>query len=356
MSFADFMEIALYHPQLGYYSRAEDPVGKGGDFVTGPALSPLFAFALGRLLREFLSRAGDEVSTVVDIGCGDGSLIHSLWDEARMMPRAPRFYGVDRSLERIDAAHGAGGAPRFVRSLEEVPGDGVHLLIANELFDALPFARLVQRGEHLHELWVTERDGELDWSEHEAAAPYEDYFAARGVELADGQFVDLSLEWEREYAGICRYLRRGLIVTFDYGFPEKQLFDARFRRFGTAASYQRHRVSRDLLAEPGLRDLTAHINFTDLIRGGEREGLRTLYFDRQAKFLLALGAAGYELLRPVEEMEIASLEEGVATLERRDEARRLLLPDGIGDDLRVLVQEKGFDASGWSFQRSIFDR
>lgn len=363
LTFRDFMEVALYHPQCGYYSRAENPVGKGGDYVTAPALSPVFAFALSKLIQEFVSRAGDEVSTVVDVGCGDGSLLHSLYaasvgargDVAR---RAPRFYGVDRCLDRIDSAPDTQQtqALHFVQTLDEVPRDGCHLILANELFDAFPFARLVQRGEHLHELWVSERNGELDWSEHEAPAPYEDYFASRGIELADGQFVDLSLDWEAHYAGIARFIGRGLIVTFDYGFPEKGLFDGRFRRFGTAASYHQQRVTRDLLADPGLRDLTAHINFTDLIRAGERAGLETLLFERQARFLLAVGAADHDLLRPIEQIEIESLSEGLEVLQRREDAKRLLLPDGIGEDIRVLVQEKDLGASGWSFQRPLFNR
>ncbi|HUP44867.1 MAG TPA: SAM-dependent methyltransferase [Thermoanaerobaculia bacterium] len=353
LTFRDFMELALYHPEYGYYQRGENPVGKEADYVTAPSLSPVFSFALGRLVDEFLSRGGDEMSTVVDIGCGDGSLLHSLYEPGL---RA-RFYGVDRSLGRIDPSLATRHpALRFVRSLGEVPGDGRHLLIANELFDALPFARLVQRDEHLHELWVSEREGELDWSEHEAPAPYEDYFAARGIELADGQFVDLSLDWEEQYAELCRFVTRGVLVTFDYGYREKQLFDPRVRRFGTAAAYRQQRVTRDLLAAPGLHDLTAHINFSDLIRAGEREGLRTLYFDRQAKFLLALGAAEHELLRPIHDVPVASVEEGLETLQRREDARRLLLPDGIGDDLRVLVQEKNGGAGEWSFQLPLFER
>lgn len=371
MTFHDFMEIALYHPEHGYYARAENPVGKEGDYVTSPGLSPLFSDTLSLLVTEFASRGGDEVSTVVDIGCGDGSLIHSLYgahgaratspaadDSTGVVAHPPlvRFFGVDRSLSRVSPGKGV----HFVGTLAEVPRDGQHLLIANELFDALPVHRLVQRGEHLHELWVTERDGELDWIEHEAPAPFEDYFAERNIELSDGQFVDVSLEWESLFEEMCDFLRRGVIVVFDYGYPEKRLFDPRVRRYGTAASYRQHRVSRDLLLDPGLQDLTAHINFTDLIRAGERKGLRTIFFDRQAKFLLALGGAEHDLLRPIDESmdpkEITSLEGGLVLLQHREDAKRLLLPDGIGEDIRVLVQIKNLDDSGWSFQRRLFNR
>lgn len=348
------MELALYHPQFGYYARVANPVGKAGDYVTGPSLSPVFSFGLASLFREFLLRTEGGPSTFVDIGAGDGGLIeavaHQIEDE-----RA-RFFGVDRSLERVAEGSEAvvGSKTRFVRTIDEVPRDGAHLLFSNELFDAFPFARLVQRGRHLHELWVTERDGSLDWSEHEAPAPYEDYFSARGIELADGQFADITREWELFYEDLSRFLTRGLIVTIDYGFAQEKLFHPRIRRFGTAASYRSHRVHRDLLANAGEQDLTAHINFTDLQRSGERHGLRTLFFDSLAKFLLAIGVTEHELFRPVQDVEIESAEEGVALIHAREDARRLILPDGIGEDLRVLVQEKSTGEETWSFERRLF--
>jgi SAM-dependent MidA family methyltransferase len=354
LSFRDFMELALYHPELGYYSRATSPVGKEGDYVTSPVVSDVFAFALGRLCHEFLGRVGDGPSSIVDVGCGDGRLIRALAGDARA-----HYAGVDRSLERTagerDGERDGETRPvAFVRTLDELPRASAQLVFANELFDAQPFARLVRRGDELHELWVADRDGALDWSEHEAEFAYADYFEGRGIELADGQFADISLEWSALYDDLARFVERGLLVTFDYGFPQKQLFDRRIRRFGTAAAYAGQRVSRDLLADPGEQDLTAHINFDDLIRAGERRGLRTLFFDRQAKFLLALGITEHPLFRPSTELEIDSLDSGVALLDERDAARRLVLPDGIGEDIRVLVQGRGVDLDGWSFGRKLF--
>jgi SAM-dependent MidA family methyltransferase len=224
-------------------------------------------------------------------------------------------------------------------SLDDVPRDGVHFIFSNELYDAFPFARLVNRGEHLHELWVTERDGGLDWTEREAPAPYEDYFASHGVELAEGQFVDVSLEWEAFHREVVNRFERALFVTFDYGQEAAKLFSSRLRRFGTAAAYSGHRVSRDLLASPGEQDLTAHINFSDL----RRADAETLYFDRMNKFLLAIGIAEHPLFQP-----------GTGDFQEREDARRLVLPDGIGEDLRVLVQARGVPLDGWSFQRPLY--
>jgi SAM-dependent MidA family methyltransferase len=340
------MEVALYHPEFGYYSSQTNPIGRGGDYVTSTHLSPAFSFALTELVREFLSRTGDGKSTIVDAGCGDGALIRSL---SRFALPA-HFAGVDRSLERIGDPEGV----QFTPNLRDVEKNDAQLVIANELFDALPFARLVRRGDELHELWVAEHEGSLDWNEHEATLDYEQYFEDRGVELAEGQFADVSLDWSHVYADLCAFVTRGLIVTLDYGFTSDKLFDRRARRFGTAAAYSQHRVTRDLLANPGEQDLTCHINFSDLIDTGERLGFRTLFFGAQAKFLLCLGITNHELFTSSTELAVDSLDEGVKLREQREDARRLVLPDGIGEEIRVLVQGRGVPEEGWSFQRKLF--
>ena len=351
LSFRDFVELALYHPEFGYYTSGLQRVGRGGDYVTAATLSPAFSFAIARLFREFMDRVEAEVFTFVDIGAGDGSLIRAV--AAQIDDARARFIGYDRSLSRIEPVEG--GRVRFLAALHEIPRDGAHFIFSSELYDAFPFARLVQRGEHIHELWVAERDGTLDWVEHEATPVYDDYFDARGIELAEGQFADVSLEWEAFHADVARFVTRGLIVTLDYGLRDQKLFHPRARRFGTAAAYSGHRVHRDLLADPGEQDLTAHINFADLERAGEREGAQPLAFESLAKFLLSIGITEHELFRPItEDRDIATPEEGLHLLEQRDDARRLVLPDGIGAEQHVLVQAKGVATEGWSFQKKLF--
>ena len=347
------MELALYHPVDGYYSRVENRVSKSGDYVTAQSISPVFGFAMARLASEFVHRMGDGLCAIVDIGCGDGGLLLSIVEQ--MSPDAREraaFYGIDRSLSRIDSA--ARSVAHFDTSIDAIPRGVPALVITNELFDAFPFARLVSRGDDLHELWVTRTDEGLDWREREASFEYGDYFASRAIALQDGQFADVALEWEREYAAIAERIERGVIVTIDYGFDDRKLFDPRVRRFGTAAAFSRHSVSRDLLASPGEQDLTAHINFSDLQRGGEGRGFSTLLFARQAPFLLSLGVTKHPLFAPPDEIATTSLQETVEIADEREAARRLILPDGIGEEMRVLVQAKGTAADGWSFQKRLY--
>jgi len=352
LSFRDFVEEALYRPETGYYVREENRIGPEGDYVTSPVISAVFSFALGRLVREFVSSVSPASSTVVDVGCGDGSLLRSIAAEAGDL-REVEFIGIDRSLRRAGALEEAAGI-RFAESVDAIPADRPVLVICNELYDALPFARLVRREEGLHELWVREAGGERDWIEKPAPHEYEEYFAKSGMDLAVGQFADISLDWSALHEAICDRIFKGLIVVLDYGFVREKLFDRRIRMYGTAAAYSRQRVHRDLLADPGEQDLTAHVNFSDLIESGERRSMSTLLFCRQAEFLLRLGIAEHTLLQPIPENTEASLADALQLRERREAARRLVLPDGIGQDISVLVQGRGMPITGWNFLQRLW--
>src|ERR1043165_10151967 len=130
LPFQDFVEVALYHPEFGYYTRAASPVGKEGDFITGPSLSPAFSYAIGNLVREFVGLNPGVVSTIVDVGSGAGELVRTLQGVENA-----GIYGIDRG-----------------QSIFDLPRNSAQLIISNELFDALPFARLGRRGDELHEL------------------------------------------------------------------------------------------------------------------------------------------------------------------------------------------------------------
>jgi len=352
------MEAALYNPGFGYYAGGRNPVGPLGDFVTSPVISPVFAYGLTRLSSEFSGRVVDALYGIVDIGCGDGSLLEAL---AAGIPESQRsrasFFGVDRSLARVSEARVSErvrGAISFSTDPSSIPAGLPLLIICNELFDALPVTRLAVREGSLREAMVRLRDGYLEWSDGPASAEHAEYLSSRGIDLVEGQRADISLGTSRMYARICEVVQRGLIVTFDYGFEQKQLFDRRIRMQGTAAAYRAHGVHRDLLADPGAQDLTAHVNFSDLISGGERSGMSTLTFARQAAFLLSLGVTDHELFRPWQERSVDSLQNAVDDFDQREAARRLILPDGVGEDIRVLVQSRNMPESGWSFQKKIY--
>ncbi len=320
MTFAAVMEEALYGDG-GYYRRPEPPMGPGGDYVTGPSLSPLFGRALARLLSRLDGALGVRAA-LLDAGCGDGSLLAGV-------AAAPG--GDERELLGWDRVERPLVSPaRRITEPEELGPRGVEgLIVAYELFDALPVHRLVGRADGPPgELWVAiDDDGRFAWRPGDLSRPELEHLLG-GSRLEPGQVADLSPGWRPLAARLASSLRRGLLVVFDYGFSRQGLLDSRVRRHGTLACYRRHRVHRDPFRDLGAEDLTAHVDFTTVREAGEEAGLETLAWTRQTRWLLACGLFD----------DLAG-----ASASQRAEARALLDPAGMGDALRVLVQARGLD-------------
>jgi SAM-dependent MidA family methyltransferase len=316
------MEEALYG-EKGYYRRPDLPIGESGDYVTGSSLSPLFGRATARLLGRLDRMFGRPVDFFeAAYGTGDhlGSVVAASASSGR------RFLAWDRVARPVPD-----GVER-VSKLEEIPQAGITgLLFSYELFDALPVHRLIGReGGGLGELWV-EDDGKggFAWREGELSDPaLVDLLCDPVIVLEPGQMADLSPGWAPLYRQLARRLGRGLLVTCDYGFERERLLDPRVRRHGTLACYTRQRVHRNPFVKIGEQDLTAHVDFTALRQAGEEEGLATVALTRQAFWLTACGL--FE--------EIASAD--VAT---RQEAMALLDGEGMGQEIRVLVQARGVE-------------
>jgi SAM-dependent MidA family methyltransferase len=315
--FAAFMEEALYG-EAGYYNRPDPPIGEAGDFVTGASLSPLFGRATARLLRR-LDRALGRPADLFEAGYGTGAHLGNV--VAALSGEARRVLAWDR------VARPAPPGVEVTERLDEVgPVDG--LIFSYELFDALPVHRLVGREDGVGELWVDlDSEGGFTWKEAELSDPALPNLLA-GSRLEPGQIADLAPGWVPLYREIAERLGRGLLVTCDYGFERERLLDVRIRRHGTLACFSRQRVHRNPFVLIGEQDLTAHVDFTALIRAGEEAGLTTVALTRQALWLTACG-----LFDDLQD----------ATPEARQEAMALLDGEGMGEDIRVLVQAKGID-------------
>lgn len=310
--FAAFMEEALYG-EGGYYRRRDLPIGEQGDFVTGSSFSPLFGRATARLLRR-LDRALGRPAGLFEAGYGAGVHLENVasLDEGR------RVLAWDRISRTVPA-----GVQRVER-LEEV-GRIEGLIFSYELFDALPVHRLIGRNGGVGELWVDlDGEGNFTWREGELSDPALPDLLG-GAILQPGQIADLAPGWVPLYAELARRLGRGLLVTCDYGFERERLLDVRIRQHGTLACYTRQRVHRNPFVLVGEQDLTAHVDFTALRRAGEEAGLTTVAFTRQALWLTACGL--FEDLQD-------------AGPEARQQAIALLDGEGMGEDIRVLVQAR----------------
>lgn len=324
ISFADFMAEALYG-EGGYYRREETPIGPGGDFVTGSSLSPLFGRATAQLvsrLDEVLGRPVD----ILEVGYGSGDhLRHLLAD----LPadRERRIMALDRVARPVPED------VELLTDLSVLPEGGIEgLIFSYELFDALPVHRLVGTEDGgLRELWVAlDQRGEFRYEEGELSNPeLQDCLGKGPSGLAPGQIADVSPQWGPLYRDLAGLLSRGLLVTCDYGFDRHRLLDRRVRLHGTLACYRRQRVHRDALSWVGEQDLTAHVDFTTLVEAGQDGGLETVAFTRQARWLLACG-----LFDQLQQADQAT----------RLQAMDLLAADGMGEEIRVLVQSRGLAA------------
>jgi SAM-dependent MidA family methyltransferase len=344
LTFAECMEACLYHPQYGYYTKANQEPRR--DYFTSADAGPIFGRLLARQFAEMWVLLGcPDPFWLAEAGAGRGELAKTILDfVAETQPdfyAALRYVGVERSeLRRAGQARllkTHAERERFSPAAdlpEEIP-DGC--VFSNELLDALPVHRVIQEGEQLRELYVEFRDGGLCEKRGPLSSPaIAEYFARQGIELRDGQQAEAGLAacgWIRD-AG--RRLGRGLVLTIDYGREASDLYDERHMR-GTLLAYKDHRASEEFFRAPGDQDLTAHVNFTALDLWGRESGLARVGLATQSNFLLAI----------VRETGLADIEpEGGSESEqnhRRLLFKTLINPEGMGESFQVFVQHKGID-------------
>jgi SAM-dependent MidA family methyltransferase len=347
--FARFMEWCLYHPDYGYYESGGAAIGRGGDYYTAPSVHPLFGHMVGRQLLQMSELVGGDRFTVVEMGSGPGFLCLDILDWARNS--APAFYRcldyrlVDRSRrfageQRERLAH---HAREGKVSWEEGPGDASGRMVdgcflSNELVDAFPVHRVVVRGGRLWEVYVGARRGNFVDVPGELSTPeIGEYFRGRGIELREGQEAEVNLQAREWMAGVGRRLARGFVLTIDYGSRAEELY-APERSSGTLMCYHGHRASADPYERVGEQDITAHVDFSHLIREGEAAGLAFTGLVPQYRFLIGLG-----LLGAMEEAANGMSE--IEGLKMRLSLKHLIEPGmGMGEMFKVLVQHKGIDA------------
>lgn len=344
---AEYMELALYHPEHGYYTRfrhGAGPAGGQGDFLTAPTASPVLALTLAGLLTRLADLLGEPLC-FVEAGAGEGILIGAVlaalggrrdevvrrvvavelaeWARRRLGERCP---GVE-VVERLSDVQHAGGPA---------------VLFASELYDALPVHRVLLQGEEdllvLRELYVEARAGALHWVDGPLSDPaIAAYLESHGVSLWEGQRAEVCLLTRPLHARHLSWLGlQGLVLVLDYGHSASRLYDPRARRNGTLVGYRGHCVVWDVLREPGECDITAHVNFDDLEAAAAEGGWESAPPRPLGLFLAQAGA--------LEHLPPAVSREGPLTPRDWAElaaAKRVLSPSGMGADLKVVAQGRG---------------
>ena len=334
MTFARFMERALYEPALGYYRRATPGPGMSGDFLTAPETHPVFGRLLARQIAEVWQLLGKPPTlTIREHGAGNGvlaeALLGGLVADAGELLDVVRYEPVEVEEARLSAMEGrlrAAGVDHLAAVPSAEPITGV--VLANEVLDALPTHRVrasTAADGGLEELFVDWQDGRFV---EVAGPPSTPALAGRladeGVRLRGGQVAEVCLAADPWIDAAATSLERGVLLLIDYGHPAAELYGPR-RMAGTIAAYVGHRVHDDPLINVGRQDLTAHVDLTAVERAAARAGLAHLGTTTQSKLLVNLGLE--DLLREVQADPATTAERYLAL---RSGVVRLLDPRATG--------------------------
>ena len=353
ITFAQFMQACLYSPRGGFYSCRGNRIST--HFGTSPTSHPVFGALIARQLEQMWHILGDPpVFHVIEVGSGDGALARSIVDACRRMaPRlAQALYYVAADyepcwLQSPDRTsgwdHGFMGPKRedTILGIQRVKAEGlrpfqnvVGCILCNELIDNFPVHRFAIQGGRVMEVFVTLAGGNLTEVLEEPSSPrIENRLASLGLSLSEGYRGEVNLAIEDWTSQLTRTLDRGFVLTIDYGQLATDLYSAQHTQ-GTLVCYNRHVVSSDPYQHIGQQDTTAQVDFTSLMRLGDRLGLATVGYALQRHFLTNLGFSSFLDALQTQDLSAARMELS------RMAMMTLVDPDEYGD-FKVLAQAKG---------------
>lgn len=354
IGFARFMEMALYQPGLGYYSAGATKFGPGGDFITAPEISPLFAQCLASPCQRVLQGLGG--GDILEFGAGSGRLAQELLLELERRDALPQRYlilepSADlRARQRNNLHQSAPHLMDRVHWLDALPQAGfTGLILANEVLDAMPVHRFHKEQGSLYEIQVGWNGTEFCWIADVPAAELvsavERIETGLDASLPSPYISEVNLLLEPWVASLAERLRQGIILLIDYGYPRRAYYHPE-RRMGTLMCHYRQRAHPDPLILVGLQDITAFVDFTAVAEAGAAHGLSVAGFTTQAHFLIAAGL-GQHL------SEIRARAPG-QYLKYAQQAKTLTLPGEMGERFKAMALAKGWEGPLPGFE--LFDQ
>jgi len=347
--FSQFMEWCLYHPDYGYYRSERMNIGRDGDFYTSPCVHPLFGGLIAKQLSQMSEQWGGPFFDVVEQGGGRGFLCEDVLQWAKknssVFYQRLRYHLIETSpfllkeqRERL-VEHEKEGKVFWMdpEAFEEGRALVEGCFLSNELVDAFPVHQVIFDRGNLKEIYVTQDHGQLKEQWGKLSDPrIVSYFQSMGITLQEGQRAEVNLKALDWMEKVARCLKKGFVLTIDYGYLAKELYGSH-RREGTLLCYTQHQTSENPYERLGEQDITSHVNFTGLIQKGEEVGLRFTGLVPQYQFLIALG-----LLQEMESLgrEMPEMD----ALQLRLSLKHLIEPEmGMGEVFKVLIQHKGMD-------------
>jgi len=340
--FSRYMDLCLYHSELGYYARQQEKFGKAGDFYTSSDMHAVFGRLLARQFDEmWRALASPARIDVVELGPGRGLFAADVlaWS-AKKFPgfaTALRYRLVERSPslrarceENLAEAIKAGKASVH-SALDELRSDAAEatIVFANEFFDALP----VERVAGASQVFVAETGTRFAPTLQPATAAVMEYLDRWSVHPEPGETLEAGLDAQRWMRDAAALVHRGFLLAIDYGYTRDEQLAGRHR--DTLMTFREHSAGTDPYEAPGEQDITAHVNFTALRAAGEAAGLEPLGLVTQSQFLLGIGEANefadaFEDTRPPQERAKVALQ-----------LKHLITPAGMGETFHVLTLARG---------------
>ncbi len=348
VTFEEFMLLALYDPEFGYYTSQKSVIGREGDFYTSSHLHPLFGVMIGKQIEEMWEVMGRPSDfSIVEMGAGSGYVCRDMLDyfkgtgdkgqtakEERDIFRHLKYSIVERNpsvKERQQVLlkdHSEKVNWRSdIKEIETVIG----CFFSNELLDAFP-VHLVQMEEGLKEIYVASDKGNLKEETGElSAVSIKEYFSQLPAEFEKGYRTEVNLRIGNWLDDLNGKLTEGFILTIDYGYPALDYYSEERNR-GTLMCYHRHQFNENPYQNIGEQDITSHVNFSSVKKWGEELGLKTIGYCNQGTFLLSL--------RIDEEIKRLS-ESSKDYLFELSRIKKLFMPQGMGESHKVMIQYKG---------------
>ena len=341
LEFSQFMAQALYTPNLGYYCNNLRKFGQYGDFVTAPEISPLFSYCLANQCASILAITG---GVIFELGAGSGVMAADILTHLKAQQQLPEQYWIlepsatlkQRQQSYLQAQH----SDYFARIIwldtpPTQPWQGV--LLANEVIDALPCQRFIvtEAGLRLQHVMVTEKQG-FDWCIHPdpqaVSVSLQERLQSHALPIGyTSEWHEILYPWLQ---GIAQQFDRGAMLWVDYGYNERDYYSPE-RVEGTLLAHYQQRAHQDVLAWPGLQDLTASVNFTALADAALACGLSVAGYTTQAAFLHATGLA--ELMVPYESAD------ELTWYKLSQQVQQLILPAQMGERFQVMALTRNLD-------------
>lgn len=353
LTFADFMELALYHPGYGYYTSGKPRIGKAGDYYTSPYVHSAFGEVLALFISKSLRAIKSSGHQIIELGAGKGLLasdiLNSIKNDSPEIYDGIKYYIIERNpsveIEAGEVLRDHPGKISYLPSLAEFDResfDGV--VISNELVDSFPFHRAVWIEGELREIYVSLKDDQFtEVSDKTSTSALEEYFKQYETHFVEGQELEINLragEWIQELGQI---LNRGFVLTVDYGYLAPELFSPERMR-GTYKCIHKHSINENPYINIGEQDITAHVDFSNLIRAGESAGLRKVTYTTQGQFLIDWG-----ILDIMEKNSEPPGTPGFREEKKNAAIKNLFLPGSMGHSFKVLLQEKNLEELSTDF-------